>query len=212
MITSLNAICKETETVKQSILLIKSLHFPYLLFPSVLRNNHSHKGKTMISVCNVHCCLCWADFPKVTQSIVGQTKVSAGSSVGFQQPVCLCLSDLAVSHPNFPKTLGLMALHFLVTLTWEECEEKRRVSRWTFSADDMQQGLMMVCWICSQTLRSAWKGDNPRLLRCYKLTGNPTVSKRLEPEQAKYPKWLSNFYSWYRKIRLKLDQLVVHPY
>lgn len=54
----------------------------------------------------MHAVFVGADFPKVTQSIVGQTKVSAGSSVGFQQPVCLCQSDLATSHPNFPKTLG----------------------------------------------------------------------------------------------------------
>lgn len=33
---------------------------------------------------------------------------------------------------------------------------------------------------------------------------------RVEPAQ--YLKWLSNFRSWYRQIRVKLDQLVVHPY
>lgn len=65
------------------------------------------------------CSLSSADFPEVTQSIVGQTKVSLGNTIGFRQPVRLCLSVLAVTRPcsSLNSWLDCSTLHFLIERT-----------------------------------------------------------------------------------------------
>lgn len=87
--------------------------------------------------------------------------------------VCMCLSslDLAMTHPDFPKNFWLNSLsqHFLIKQTWQEEESEEvdvSLKKWKIPAITRKQRIM-VGWLHSQILSSGWKGDNPRLLRCY---------------------------------------------